>query len=126
MDKTKEQKVVSCAVYARPNRSGDHTVEGQLQLYRSEAEQRGWTIAETHIFKDEEPHNKLALHIRPGFSALMEATTNENRPFAYVMVDATETLSRVNSEVLKAFSELARRGIRLVTAHRRKSDRWLN
>jgi DNA invertase Pin-like site-specific DNA recombinase len=118
MENTKKT-TVGCAVYLRPDRSGKQTTDKKLMDCRSKASRQGWTIATQHIFRDEHPDSMLALQIRPGFSALMEAATKEQRPFDYVIVDASDTLSRTNSEVLKAFRELALRGIVLVAANAR-------
>jgi DNA invertase Pin-like site-specific DNA recombinase len=111
-----KQKIIECAVYARPNRAGDHTAEMKLELCRAGAALRGLTIADNHVFKDEGLHAKLDLGSRPGFLALIEAANEDRMQFRYVMVDATETLSRVISEVLNAFSQLSRLGIILVAA----------
>jgi DNA invertase Pin-like site-specific DNA recombinase len=90
-----------------------------LGICYAEAKSRGWNISKHHVFFDLGFKANWDLNSRPGFSALMEVAAKQHRQFEFLMVDATESLSRVTSEVLKAFSELARRGIILVATNTR-------
>jgi DNA invertase Pin-like site-specific DNA recombinase len=113
------QTKIRCAVYARPDRKGAYTVGIQSENCHAEAALRGWTIAQEYIFTDDRLNAMLALGVRPGFAELMREARREPRPFTHLLVDGTQALSRVTSDVLKAFSELSRNGVTLVALKRR-------
>jgi site-specific DNA recombinase len=114
MNKPQQETVKKCALYARCDRKKTRSVELQVANCRAEAQKRGWTVAEHHVFTDAGWYSRMAMSDRPGLGALLEAARSEPRPFDCVIVDGTSRISHWVPDLLNVYGTLSRLGITVV------------
>ena len=75
-----KRSVKECAIYARSRSSKKDSTEDQIARCRTEARQRGWVLADRHVFADGPWQAGEAFHNRVGLAALFAAAHTLPRP----------------------------------------------
>ena len=106
--------VLRCAAYARysSDKQSPLSIEDQVRKCREYAEQRGWSLLDSHIYSDEAVSG--ATDDRRGLHRLLEAATNKERPFDAVLCDDTSRISRTLKDSFTIHDELRFAGVRLI------------
>ena len=101
------------AIYARYSSENQRpeSIEDQVAACRRLAGQRGFTIAEDHVYSDQAQSG--ARKDRPGLTALLSAAASGQ--FQVVLVDDLSRLARDNYLMLSVLAELHFAGVRVVS-----------
>ena len=103
-----------CAIYARfsSEKQSPLSIEDQVRKCREYAEQRGWTVLDSHVYSDEAVSG--ATDDRCGLRRMLVAATSKEKPFDVVLVDDTSRMSRTLKDSFTIHDELRFAGVRLV------------
>jgi DNA invertase Pin-like site-specific DNA recombinase len=103
-----------CAIYARfsSEKQSPLSIEDQVRKCRQHAEQRSWTVLDSHIYSDEAISG--ATDDRFGLRRMLAAATSKEKPFDVVLVDDTSRVSRTLKDSFTIHDELRFAGVRLV------------
>ena len=106
--------VLRCAVYARfsSEKQSPLSIDDQVRKCREYAEQRGWSVLDSHIYSDEAISG--ATDDRFGLRRMLAAATSKEKPFDVVLVDDTSRISRTLKDSFTIHDELRFAGVRLV------------
>lgn len=106
--------VLRCAVYARFSceKQSPLSIEDQVRKCREYAQQREWSVLDSHIYGDEAVSG--ATDDRRGLQRMLEAATSKGRPFDAVLCDDTSRISRTLKDSFAIHDELRFAGIRLI------------
>lgn len=106
--------VLRCAVYARfsSEKQSPLSIEDQVRKCREYADQRDWSILDSHIYSDEAISG--ATDDRLGLRRMLVSATSKEKPFDVVLVDDTSRISRTLKDSFTIHDELRFADIRLV------------
>jgi site-specific DNA recombinase len=106
--------VLRCAVYARfsSEKQSPLSIDDQVRKCREYAEPRGWSVLDSHIYRDEAISG--ATDDRFGLRRMLAAATSKDKPFDVVLVDDTSRISRTLKDSFTIHDELRFAGVRLV------------
>src|SRR5215470_1428686 len=106
------------AIYARKsteqNGAGDksESVERQLARAKAYAAQKGWTMADAHVYADDGISGAEFGDRRPGLARLLN-TLRPRPPFQVLVMSEESRLGRESIEVAYALKQLAQAGVRV-------------
>ncbi|HOY59525.1 MAG TPA: recombinase family protein [candidate division Zixibacteria bacterium] len=101
-----------CAIYARysSDRQNDRSIEQQVRNCRKRAQERGWTIAEEHIYADRAVSG-TSTEGREALHRLIRAACQRPRSFDRVLIDDTSRLARNKLDLFQSVEDLKEAGV---------------
>ena len=103
------------AIYARYSSDLQRatSIEDQIRVARSFADEHGWTVDESSIYTDA-GISGASIDGRPGFQALMAAAAIRPRPFDVLLVDDSSRVARDIADAIRVLQTLKFFGVRVV------------
>jgi site-specific DNA recombinase len=104
-----------CAAYARFSSELQKatSIEDQIRVARTYAEQQGWTLDERRIYSDAGISGS-SIDGRPGLQALMAAAAQQPRPFDVLLVDDSSRIARDLADAIRTMQMLRFFGVRVI------------
>src|SRR5687767_2662957 len=89
------------------------SIEDQLQVARTYAEQQGWSVDEARLYSDA-GISGASIDGRPGLQALLAAAAQRPLPFDVVLVDDSSRIARDIADAIRIMQTLKFFGVRVV------------